>query len=78
MRSIGSGLDDIGWEPRSESIRIKHRLEKTIDQVRAEFEKVLNELASESRFGGHKVLSTELEMLEEATALVRKALRKRT
>ena len=77
MRSLGSGLDDVGWEPRSESIRIKPRMEKTIDQVRAEFEKALKELASERRFGAPEVLCTELEMLEEATELVREALRKR-
>jgi hypothetical protein len=52
-------------------------MEKTIDQVRAEFEKALKELASERRFGAPEVLCTELEMLEEATELVREALRKR-
>lgn len=73
-RSFGSGLDEVGWEPKSEPRRLKPRLERTIEQVRIEFEKALNAIAAEGRFGGPAVHSTELEMLEEATKLVKEAL----
>lgn len=78
QRSFGSGLDDVGWKPASGSFRVKPpRMEKTIEQVRAEFYKALSDIAAERRFGGSNVHSTELEILEEATKLVKEALRTR-
>lgn len=74
-RSFGSGLDKVGREPNSEPRRLKPRLENTIEQVRIEFENALITVVADWRFGGGPVLlPTELEMLEEATRLVKEAL----
>lgn len=41
--------------------------------ARTRFEKATTEIASEHRFGGPDSVSTEIEILEEATRLVREA-----
>lgn len=41
--------------------------------ARARFEKATSEIAAEHRFGGPNAESTEVEILEEATRLVREA-----
>lgn len=41
--------------------------------ARARFEKATLEIASEQRFGGPNAESTEIEIMEEATRLVREA-----
>lgn len=69
--SFGSGLDEVGWKPQPSSIRLKPRIEKTPAKVRISFEKALEAIAAEGRFGGPAHVSTELEMLKEATELVR-------
>lgn len=72
-RSFGSGLNEIGWHPVAEPIRLKPRVEKAIEQVQAEYEKALHFLATEGRFGGLNCLSTE----QEATALVKESMVRR-
>ncbi|MDG3576833.1 hypothetical protein P7F60_10570 [Rhizobium sp. YJ-22] len=75
-RSFGSGLDEVGWKPRSGTSHLKPRVNKTPNDIRRTYERAFDALVAEGRFGGPSHISTELEILEEATRLVKQAREK--
>lgn len=71
--SFGSALDEVGWKPRSGTSRLELRVNKASNDISRNYERALDAIVAERQFGGPSHISTELEILEEATRLVKQA-----
>ncbi|OQP88174.1 hypothetical protein BTR14_01580 [Rhizobium rhizosphaerae] len=72
-RSFGSALDEVGWQPQPKIGRLTHRVDKTPLQTRAALERATEDIAAEGLLGGPSRVSTELEVMDEASDIFRAA-----
>lgn len=65
------------WSVIWKTIRRLFRRPSNMERARVAFEKATAEIATEKRFGGPDRHSTEIEIMEEATALTKAAVKHR-
>jgi hypothetical protein len=73
VRSFGSALDEVGWKARAGRMRLHPGTIGPAVKARLRFEKATADIAAERRFGGPDHESSEIEIMEEATELVKQA-----